>query len=108
MLVDPRRVARSYPAISAPGKEFPDEEWARQFLVELRAIVGQLGDTDLAEHALRNGMDGNYFSTTLTRLHKVLKLHLGAAARPYRITDGGRRPRLYSLNLPATAVTLLE
>ena len=103
-----RRLLNSDQAISAPGKDSPDKEWACRYLVELRAIVGQLGDTDSSEHALRNGMDGSYFSTTLARLHKVVKRHLGAAATPYLINDGSRRPRLYSLNLPVTAVTLLE
>ena len=103
-----RRLLNGNQAISAPGKDTPDEAWARRYLVELRAIAGQLGDKDLAEHALRNGMDGSYFSTTLARLHKALKGHLGAAVKPYLIDDGGSRPRQYSLNLPVTAVTLLE
>lgn len=103
-----RRLLKGEQAINAPGKDSPDKEWAQRYLVELHTIVGQLGDTDLAEHALRNGMDGSYFSTALARLHKALKKHLGAAATPYLINDGGRRPRRYSLNLPASAVMLRE
>jgi CRISPR-associated protein (TIGR02584 family) len=103
-----RRLLNGEQAISAPGKDAPDENWARCYLAELRTIAGQLGDKDLAERALRNGMDGSYFSTALARLHKALKRHLGAAATPYLINDGGRRPRLYSLNLPVSAVTLLD
>ena len=103
-----RRLLNGDQAISAPGKDSPDMQWARRYLVELRTIAGRLGDTDLAEHALRNGMDGCYFSTTLARLHKELKRHLGATATPYLIKDGGSRPRRYSLNLVASAVSLLE
>jgi len=83
-------------------------EWAARYLAELRAIAGPMGDIDVAEHALRNGMDGNYFSTTLSRLREVLKQHLGGAMSPFLIDDGGCRPRRYSLRLPASAVTLLE
>ncbi len=108
MAVFVRRRLKGEPAIGAPGKDCPDENWARWYLAELRAIVGPMGDKDLAERALRNGMDGSYFSTALARLHKALKRHLGPAVTPYLISDGGRRPRLYSLNLPESSVTLLE
>ena len=103
-----RRLLNGAAAIAAPSKDVPEQEWARSYLSELRAIAGLLGDKDLAVRALRAGMDGGYFSTTLARLHKALKKNLGAAVTPYLIKDGGRRPRVYSLGLPASAVTLLE
>lgn len=103
-----RRLLTGEPAIGAPSKDVPEADWAERYLAELRGISGHLGDIDAAEHALRNGMDGNYFSTTLSRLRDVLKQHLGAAATPYLVDDGACRPRHYSLALPATAVTLLE
>lgn len=103
-----RRLLNNQEAISAPTKEVPDKEWARRYLGELRKIAGQLGDKDSSELALREGMDGCYFSTALTRLHKALKKHLGATATHYRINDGNRRPRRYSLDLPVSAVSLLE
>ncbi|MEI6738660.1 MAG: CRISPR-associated ring nuclease Csm6, partial [Pseudomonadota bacterium] len=103
-----RRLLNGEPAINAPAKEVPDAAWAHDYLKELRIIAGQLGDKDSTERALSGGMDGSYFSMALTRLHKSLKKHLGAAAAPYLIKDGGRRPRHYSLGLPASALTLLE
>ena len=81
---------------------------ASRYLEELRRISGSLGDIDAAEHALRNGMDGNYFSTTLSRLQQALKKRLGVAAPEYLINDGGRRPRLYALLLARESITLVE
>ncbi len=103
-----RRLLSGQSAVGAPPKDVPDTAWAESYLAELRTIAGQMGDTDAAEHALRSGMDGNYFSTTLSRLREVLRQHLGSAASPYLIDDGAHRPRLYSLALPVTAVTLLD
>ena len=74
-------------------------------LVELRRIAGALGDLDGTERALRNGMDGSYFSTHLSKLNKIFRRELGPAAGPYLISDGGRRPRRYSLGLRPAAVS---
>lgn len=103
-----RRRLQGENAIGAPAKDVPDGEWAARYLSELRAIAGPMGDIDAAERALRNGMDGNYFSTTLSRLREVLRHRLGSAVSPYLIDDGGCRPRRYALRLPASALTLLE
>jgi CRISPR-associated protein (TIGR02584 family) len=108
LLVFARRLLDGEPSINPPSKEVPDAAWAHCYLKELRKIAGQLGDKDATERALSGGMDGSYFSMALTRLHQALKKHLGAAAAPYLINDGGCRPRRYSLNLPSSAVTLLE
>ena len=56
------------------------------------------------ERALRKGMDGSYFSAHLSKLKKLLRHELGPAAAPYLISDGGKRPRRYSLGLRPTAV----
>ena len=108
LLVFARRNLNAEGAIGAPSKEAPDLPWAQRYLAELRRIVGPAGDTDAAEHALRNGMDGSYFSTTLSRLHKLLNRSLGKAAGPYLIDNANRRPGLYSLARPAAAITLLD
>ena len=108
LLVFVRRLLDGEEAIGAPSKDVPDKQWAERYLAELRAIAGPLGDIDAAEHALRCGMDGNYFSTTLSRLQVALKRHLGSAAAPYLIDDAACRPRRYSLRLPVAAVTLIE
>lgn len=102
-----RRLMAGMPPIGAPAKDVPDVAWANRYLEELRRISGSMGDIDAAERALRNGMDGNYFSTTLSRLQHVLRKHLGVAAPAYLINDGGCRPRLYTLTLSREAVTLV-
>ncbi len=99
-----RRALRDEGALPAPPKELPDLEWRRRYLVELRWIDGPLGERDDTERALKKGMDGSYFSTHLSKLKKILKRELGPAAAPYLISDGGRRPRLYRLELRASAV----
>ena len=108
MAVFVRRLLTGKEAIGAPHKDAPDLAWAEAFLAELRLIVGPLGDTDAASRALRHGMDGNYFSTALSRLHTELKKQLGPAAAPYLIHDGGCRPRKYALTFPPSAVSLIE
>ena len=102
-----RRLLVGEAAIGAPGKDSPDAEWAARYLRELRTITGRMGDIDSTEQALRNGMDGHYFSTVLSRLHRTLKKHLGASST-YRIDGAACRPRRYALALSATEVRLLE
>ncbi len=99
-----RRALRGALPLAAPAKDLPDEGWKNRYLVELRRIAGALGDLDGTERALRNGMDGSYFSTHLSKLKKILRHELGPAAEPYLISDGGRRPRLYSLGLRPAAI----
>ncbi|MEF8712430.1 MAG: CRISPR-associated ring nuclease Csm6 [Accumulibacter sp.] len=99
-----RRALRGEAPLPAPAKESPDAEWKNRYLVELRSIAGPLGDLDGTERALRKGMDGAYFSAHLSKLRKILGRELGPAARPYLISDGGRRPRRYSLGLRPSAI----
>ena len=61
-----------------------------------------------AEHALRGGMDGSYFSSRLSKLRSALDKHLGPAASAYRIDDSGKKPHRYRLALGADAVQLLD
>ncbi|MBN8456183.1 hypothetical protein [Accumulibacter sp.] len=49
-------------------------------------------------------MDGGYFSAHLSKLRRIIERQLGAAATPYLISDGGKRPRRYCLTLPPSAV----
>lgn len=99
-----RRALYGEPPLPAPAKESGDIDWKRRYLVELRWIDGPLGERDDTERALKKGMDGSYFSTHLSKLRKILKRQLGPAAEPYLISDGGRRPRLYRLDLRPAAV----
>lgn len=103
-----RRVVTGSAPLPAPNKEVPDIEWADRYLAELRQIAGIAGDCDKTERALRSGMDGSYFSIHLSRLKKQLKRNLGAAAAPYLITNGGRRPWRYYLDLKKTVVSYVQ
>ncbi|WP_291992264.1 CRISPR-associated ring nuclease Csm6 [Candidatus Accumulibacter sp. ACC003] len=99
-----RRAQHGEAALPAPSKELPDSDWKQRYLVELRWIAGPLKDLDDTERALRKGMDGGYFSAHLSKLRKLLRAELGPAAEPYLVSDGGSRPRRYSLGLRPTAV----
>lgn len=99
-----RRAVRAEAALSAPAKGAPDTEWSRRYRDELRLIVGDMADRDETERALKKGMDGEYFSSHLSKLRKLLKRSLGPAALPYLVDDGGTRPRRYRLTLAPEAI----
>ena len=103
-----RRVLLGQPSLPAPPKDCPDLEWRRRFLEEYDAILSnEMDDRDRTHGALAKGMDGSYFSSLKSSLHRSLKRKLGAsAAGPYLIDDGGTLPRRYSLRLPATAIRI--
>ncbi|KFB75339.1 CRISPR-associated ring nuclease Csm6 [Candidatus Accumulibacter cognatus] len=100
-----RRALRGEAPLPAPAKELADADWKKRYLVELRWIAGPMKDLDETERALRKGMDGEYFSAHLSKLKKILRRELGPAAEPYLISDGGSRPRRYSLGLRPAAVS---
>lgn len=91
--------------LNAPIKEVRDMEWAERYLREYRQVKDGMADTDTTERALRRGMDGGYFSSCKSRLHRELKDKLGAIANEYLIEDGGKRPRQYSLSLLSEFIT---
>lgn len=99
-----RRAMRGEPALPAPVKSVPDAAWGRRYLAEYGAMVGVMADTDATQVALKNGMDGEYFSQRKTKLEKRLKAALGPAAEAYCIHDGGTRPRRFGLTLASDAV----
>ncbi|MCM8611164.1 CRISPR-associated ring nuclease Csm6 [Accumulibacter sp.] len=100
-----RRVLHGEEPLQAPPKEAPSSEWKQRYLVELRWIDGLVGERDDTQRALKNGMDGGYFSTHLSKLRRLLQRELAAAAAPYLISDGGSRPRRYRLDLPQSAIS---
>lgn len=100
-----RRAMLAEPPLPAPPKDAPDVEWSARYMAELRLIVGDMSDTDKTEQALRRGMDGDYFSTHLSKLRRILRQKLGqSAAAVYCIEDGGSRPRQYRLALAPNAI----
>lgn len=103
-----RRTLQGDEALPAPTKGVPDSVWAKRYLGEYRRITGTLADIESTERALRNGMDGEYFSQRKSKLDKRLKTALGPAAEAYRIHDGGTRPRRYALTLSPNAVRFAQ
>ena len=99
-----RRCMQGLGPVEAPSKGVGDPAWAESYLREYRAITGKLADIDSTTKALRNGMDGEYFSVRKSKLERRLGAALGPAAAAYRIGDGGKRPRKYQLGLSAQAV----
>ncbi|PIQ53620.1 MAG: CRISPR-associated protein, partial [Comamonadaceae bacterium CG12_big_fil_rev_8_21_14_0_65_59_15] len=82
--------------------------WAQRYLREYRHIAGRMADLEATERALKNGMDGEYFSMRKSKLERRLKAALGPAFDAYRIHDGGVRPRRYALTLMPDAVRFIE
>ena len=105
-----RRLLNGEGPLPAPVKDAPDKDWAIRFLEQYRAIrSNEADDTDRTEKALVKGMDGDYFSSTKSKLHKRLRKTLGkTGAEPYLIDDGGARPRRYRLGLPVGAVHFVK
>ncbi len=99
-----RRIQCGLGPIEAPPKGSGDLAWAACYLREYRKITGNLADIEATERALRNGMDGDYFSVRKSKLEKRMRASLGTAADGYRIDDGGKRPRAYQLMLPSERV----
>jgi len=102
-----RRTFMGEGPLPAPTKGVPDGAWATRYLTEYRRITGTLADIENTERALRNGMDGEYFSQRKSKLDRRLKAALGPAAEAYRIHDGGTRPRRYALSLQRDAVRFI-
>lgn len=106
LLVFVRRALNGEAPLPAPHKDIVDVDWAKRYLRELRAIAGVMGDITKTEKSLRDGMDGQYFSSLLSKLRRALKRELGPAANPYLIDDGNCRPHRYALAVEASAITL--
>jgi CRISPR-associated protein (TIGR02584 family) len=114
-----RRAMKGEEALAAPpksygNKEVGDIEWSNRYYAELRKCVDHVDDlNDQARKVLKKGMDGDYFSMQLTRLHKALQDELGVLAAPYMIDkvkhrsekDSGKdRPEGYRMKLNPKAI----
>lgn len=79
---------------------------ALAFLAEYRAVLGRLGNSDATEKRLANGLDGDMFSETKSKLHRSLNARLGrAAAMNYQIKDtGGRGNKCFFLDIDAAQI----
>jgi len=103
-LVFAKRAKAGEPPLRAPNKHAPDREWAERFLREYEALLDPLEDGERTQHALREGMDGDYFSQLKSRLKREMVTQLGQhAAAPYLPVGEGNPPRFH-LNLPPEAI----
>ena len=101
-----QRVKDGEERLPAPTRTCPIQHGRAVFSNSTASQVrgGELDDLERTEQAPRYGMDGDYFSSTKSKLHRALKTHLDDAAGLYYIDDGGSRPRRYALRLPRSAV----
>ena len=104
-----RRLINAEPAVEAPIKDVKDPEWGKRFLKEyIASCGGSINARQATLDVLQSGLEGNYFSQTKSKLHKVLKDALGPSAMHYLISEGTSRPRKFELTLPASAVSFAK
>lgn len=101
-----RRRAQGEEWLACPSEDAPEPSYARAFLTEYRAIIGEMGDDERTANRLREGMTNDFFSQTKSRLHERLKKLLGERqARPYLISRVGRRvQRRYGIEIAPHAI----
>ena len=89
--------------VACPSADAPDPCYAEAFLVEYRAILGEMGDDERTARRLEGdeGMTREFFSETKSKLHRSLRTLLGQRrARPYLISAKGiRSRRRYGLDI---------
>ncbi len=101
-----RRAMHRLPPLTAPAKGVYDSAWAQRLLAELRNIAGPMADLSKTERTLRRGMDGEYFSSQLSKLRRSLHKHLDLTTCTRLIDDGAVRPRLYRMNIDADKIAI--
>lgn len=103
-----RRRNRGNAWLACPSKGAPEPHYAKAFLDEYRAILGEMGDDERTAGRLRDdgGMTSEFFSQTKSKLHRSLRDRLGRRkALPYLISEDGRRPRRrYGLDIDPEAI----
>jgi len=104
-----RRALQREDRLLAPTKEIPDRAWAQRYLAEYQRL--SVRDNITTERALRHGMDGNYFSQRLSKLHSELSQIVGANhIAPYRINapQGLGLGRTFGLRLAPEQITFID
>ena len=101
-----RRQQQGKEWLTCPPEGAPEPSYAAAFLDEYRTLIGEMGSAEPTEEALRNGMTGEYFSQTKSKLHRRLKRALGERqALPYLIsTRGDRAHRRHGLDIDPSAI----
>ncbi|MGC8791848.1 MAG: CRISPR-associated ring nuclease Csm6 [Bryobacteraceae bacterium] len=100
-----RRKKEGRPPLACPNEGVPEQAYAREFLVEYARIVEDYDPMGVTPKTLGGGMDKAYFLQRRSKLHRILKQHLGPRAEDYFIATIGRRPETrYELKLEASQI----
>ena len=97
-----RRAASRQDPVECPSEGAPEPELARQYLEIYEEIAAHRdhGQAERTRHALRSGMDKQFFLERLARLKARLRKALGVHAEPYLVRGHAKRPHMrYALNL---------
>jgi CRISPR-associated protein (TIGR02584 family) len=87
-----RRKLRGAEPVACPSEGAPESALAEEFLEEyMRADPGTTA-LERTRHALRDGMEKNYFLERKSRVNRLLEEALGASAGAYQIRGSGKRP----------------
>ncbi|MGR9046369.1 MAG: CRISPR-associated ring nuclease Csm6 [Gammaproteobacteria bacterium] len=81
--------------ITCPNEGVPDMNYADAYLTHYRKIVGEMGNGERTEKALREGMAKSFFEQRKARINGAIKDALQGRAEPYLISAEGKRPKTY-------------
>ena len=102
-----RRAMLVLPPLTCPPEGVPNRDYADEFLIEYRAIIGRLGDDERVVAGLRHGMEKDYFLMRKSRVNGMLEKVLGTTGRFYKIEGMGKRPTTaYGIALSTINITL--
>lgn len=94
-----RRKKNGESSLPCPKDGLPREDYANAFLTELKFVLGEMGDMDRTERALRKGMDQDFFEQKRSRLNGKLEKLLGIMATPYFVKGKGSRGKSYEVGV---------
>ncbi len=92
--------------LMCPSEGAPEPTLAREFLAVYNQAARDSHSGDRTRAALRNGMEKAFFLERKSRLHRLLRVHLGPVHdEAYRIRALGRRPETrYDLGLEPSQI----
>ena len=104
-----RRRLGGLPPLPCPKGGVRNEEYAREYLLVYREIVGEMGGAERTLSNLAKGMEQEFFEQTASKLHERMARSLGkGGSRPYRIEGTGTRYKTYELNISSEHIRFGE
>jgi CRISPR-associated protein (TIGR02584 family) len=98
-----RRACDGRPNVVSPSDGVPEEEYAREYLLEYGNIGDDLDGT--TAKSMRKGMTNTFFEQTKSRLHRALREALGPeGVRQYGISNTETPPRQYWIATPPKSI----